>query len=285
MRNNIQQASIASPASVTITRNSPLQVLYLDFNYRTHIIRKKTPLVWLAPTLRSVAHTQRDVAPVLDFWTCLDNVLGTPVQSAVASVGPRSASSQASNPDVQPNLSSPVHHEENLPSVNITNPSVDHTECGRSRQIKPIVSNSPYSVGFLVAMSNPAPTHGKPVEHRRENRIVLEIEIRPRSVGTEIPWGCIRIPCTKSVRRSAALGEKKTLDFRLEVHGATTGTVCDALCERCTEKESRNSLLPPKLVDFTSKTDIIDLKNGKAQVTFRFLCLSTHHRNSDSEYR
>ncbi len=134
-------------------------------------------------------------------------------------------------------------------------------------------------------MSSPASTHGKPVEHRRENKIVLEIEIRPRSIEMELPWDCVQIPRTKSVQRSTVLGNKKALNFKLEVHGATTGRIHDSLCERCTEKESQNSLVEPTLVDFTSKANIIDLKNGKAQMTFRFLCLSTHHGLADSEYR
>jgi hypothetical protein len=132
-------------------------------------------------------------------------------------------------------------------------------------------------------MSSPASTYGNPVEHRRENKIVLEIEIRPRSIGVELPWDCIQIPRTKSVQRSADLGNKKALNFNLEVHGATTGRIRD-LCEHCTEKESRNSVVEPTLVDFTSKTNIIDLKNGRSQVAFRFLCLSTHHGLADSKY-
>src|SRR5258706_12600344 len=134
-------------------------------------------------------------------------------------------------------------------------------------------------------MSSPASTHGKPVEHRRENKIVLEIEIRPRSIEMELPWDCVQIPRTKSVQRSTVLGNKKALNFMLEVHGATTGRLHDSLCERCTEKESQNSLVEPPLVDFTSKANIIDLKNAKPQMTFRFLCLSTHHGLTDSEYR
>ena len=134
-------------------------------------------------------------------------------------------------------------------------------------------------------MLSPASTLGRPVEHRRENKIVLEIEIRPRSIGTELPWDCIQIPRTKSVQRPTALGNKKALNFKLEVHGATTGRPRDTLCERCTEKESRNSSVVPTLVDFTSKTSIIDLTSGKAKVAFRFLCLSTHHGLADAEYR
>ena len=140
------------------------------------------------------------------------------------------------------------------------------------------------SVDFFVTMSSPAPTDGNLVEHRRDTRVILEIEIRSRSIGANIPWDSIRIPHTKSVK-SSATGHKKTLDFRLEVQGATTGTLLNSLCRPCTEREPRNSLVPRTIVDFTSKTDIIDLKNGKAEVTFRFLCLSTHHGSADSEYR
>ena len=133
-------------------------------------------------------------------------------------------------------------------------------------------------------MSSPPSTHGKPVEHRRENKIVLEIEIRPRSIGMELPWDCIRIPQTKSVKRSVR-GNWKALDFRLEVQGATTGMIRDSLCRTCTEREPQNPLIPRTVVDFTSKTNIIHLKNGKAKVSFRFLCLPTHHRSADSAYR
>jgi len=133
-------------------------------------------------------------------------------------------------------------------------------------------------------MSSPASTGGKPVKHRRENKIVLELDIRRRSVGTELPWDYIRIPRTKSVQRHTVLGNEKALNFKLEVHGATTGRIRDALCERCTDKESRNSIVAPTLVDFTSKTNMIKLKSGRAQVAFRFLCLSTHHGLADSEY-
>jgi len=134
-------------------------------------------------------------------------------------------------------------------------------------------------------MLSPASTNGTPVEHRREKRIVLEIEIRPRSIGMELPWTCIQISPTKSVQRSTVLGNKEALNFKLEVHGATSGRIRDALCKRCIEKESRNSLILPTLVDFTSKTNVVELKGGRTEVAFRFLCLSTHHGLANSEYR
>lgn len=191
--------------------------------------------------------------------------------------------SQSSSLDRPPYQYPSLHA--NFPSNTVTGSSVTHPECGRPHYLKPIMTNSRYSVDFFVTMSSPAPTPGTPIEHRRENKIVLEIKIRPRSTGSDLPWDCIHIPRTKSVQRPADFACKKALEFRLEVQGATTGTIRDGLCERCTEKESRNSLRPPTLVDFASKTDTIDLKSGNAQVTFRFLCLSTHHGIADSEYR
>jgi len=146
------------------------------------------------------------------------------------------------------------------------------------------LSDLKYSVQFIVTMSRPAPTNGHLVEHRRDTRIILNIEIRSRSMGINLPWDCIRIPQTKSVKRSV-LGNKKALDFRLEVNGATTGALRDSLCRICTLREPGNSLIPRTVVDFTSRTDVINLKNGKAEVAFRFLCLSTHHGSADSEYR
>ena len=89
-------------------------------------------------------------------------------------------------------------------------------------------------------MSSPASTHGKPVEHRHENKIALEIEIRSGSIGFELPWDRIQIPRTTSVQRSTGLGNEGALNFKLEVQGATAGRIRDALCERCARRESRD---------------------------------------------
>ena len=196
---------------------------------------------------------------------------------AVASFFSEPYGSQFYGLNLQPYLSWPGQAHPSLSSSSF------HPECVESIR-EADRANSKYSVDFFVTMSSPAPTDGNLVEHRRDTRIILEIEIRSRSMGVNLPLDSIRIPQTKSVKRSVA-GHKNALDFRLEVQGATTGTLRNSLCRTCTEREPRNSLIPQTLVDFTSKTDVIGLKNGKAEVTFRFLCLSTHHGPADSEYR
>jgi len=196
---------------------------------------------------------------------------------AVASLLSQSQGSQFSSHDLQSYLSSPGQAHPSLPSSSLSPECVDSIrEADRA--------DSKYSVDFSVTMSSPVPTDGNLVEHRRDARIVLDIDIRRRAIGVNLPWDCIRIPQTKSVNRSVT-GNKKALDFRLEVQGATTGTIRDSPCQTCMEREPRNSVVPRTLVDFKSKTDVIDLNNGKAQVVFRFLCLSGHHGPADSEYR
>jgi hypothetical protein len=239
-----------------------------------------------SPLLKTVIHIQHDIAPLDLLYPFLnsENILELDMQSVVASLEAQPGGSQSSSFNLQPYHSSPRQVHETIPSVILASTGVDPSKCGGFHQVELIVTDSHYSFDFLVTMSSPSSTHVELIEHRRDNRIVLEIEIHPY-LGMELPWDCIQIPRTKSVQRSTSLGNKKALNFRLEVHGATTGRIRDTLCERCNEKESRNTSLEPTIVDFKSKTNFIDLKSGKARVTFRFLCLSTHHGISDSEYR
>ena len=225
-----------------------------------------------------MAYIKPGVGPVPDFVLGSSSIQeGT---QAVTSLLSQSHGSQFSTLNLQPYLSSPGQAHPSLPSSFL--PALHPESVDSIREADR--TDSKYSVDFFVTMSSPAPTDGNLVEHRRDTRIILEIEIRPRSIGVDLPWDSIRMPRTKSVKRSVT-GNKKALDFRLEVQGATTGTIRSSLCRTCTEREPRNSLIPRTLVDFTSKTDVIDLKNGKAEVIFRFLCLSTHHGPADSEFR
>jgi len=214
--------------------------------------------------------------PILDLLVGLDNLQGT------QSCGPQSSSL---NPQLYHSPSGRDCREPPSSSANLHGCSAKHSECGGFHQVRPIVTNSYYNVDFFIALSSPALSHGKLVECRRDTRIVLEIEVSPRSLGIKLPWDCIRIPRTKSVQRSATLQDEKVLDFRLEVQGATTGVKRNSLCPICIERETRNSSTQPTLVDFTSKSNTISLKSGKAKIAFRFLCLSTHHGITDSEYR
>ena len=70
----------------------------------------------------------------------------------------------------------------------------------------------------------------------------------------------------------------------LEVLGATTDNPFMSACHTCSIRESP---LSPNLsmVDFVSKEDLINVKQGKASVAFRFLCLPGHHGTMDKEFK
>ena len=124
----------------------------------------------------------------------------------------------------------------------------------------------------------------KPIEHRRDVQLKLEISVFVEPPGVDSPEYCIRVPRTKSVKKSGSRGGRTILDLRLEVLGAITGKALMSACHTCSVRESSPSASVP-MVDFIAKNDLINVKQGKASIAFRFLCLPGHHRTMDKEYR
>ena len=122
--------------------------------------------------------------------------------------------------------------------------------------------------------------------HRRDVQLKLEISVsaEPLPFGVDPPEYCIKVPRTKSVKRSGSLLGRTVLDFRLEVLGATTGSPLMFACHKCSLRDSPSS---PNLsmVDFVSKEDVISVQQGKASIAFRFLCPPIHHGTMDEEYK
>ena len=123
-----------------------------------------------------------------------------------------------------------------------------------------------------------------PIEHRRDVQLKLEISVVAEPPSVDSPDYCIRVLRTKSVKRSGSSSGRTVLDLKLEVLGATTGKALMSACHACSRRESS----PPSgvpMVDFVAKNDLINVKQGKAYVAFRFLCLPGHHGIVDKEYR
>ena len=91
------------------------------------------------------------------------------------------------------------------------------------------------------------------------------------------------VPRTKSVKKFGSCGGRTVLDLNLEVLGGTTGKELMSTCRACSIRES-DTPASASMVDFVAKEDLINLKNGKASVAFRFLCLPVHHGTTDEEY-
>lgn len=133
-------------------------------------------------------------------------------------------------------------------------------------------------------MVSPEALDERPIEHRRDVLLKLEISVFAETFCVDSPEYCIRVPRTKSVKRSGSRRGRTVLDLRLEVLGATTGKALMSACHTCSIRESPSSA-SLSMVDFVAKEDLINLKQGKAQIAFRFLCLPGHHGTMDKEYR
>ena len=133
-------------------------------------------------------------------------------------------------------------------------------------------------------MTRPVPLNEKPIEHRRDNQVVLEISVTMISDQASIPWDSIKVSENHSVKHSIILGKRASLELALEVCGATTGTAFRVACDKCATRTS--SAFPNQsLFAFTAKDGLVEIKGGKARVIFRFLCRPGHHGTTDTEYQ
>ena len=133
-------------------------------------------------------------------------------------------------------------------------------------------------------MVSPEARDERPIEHRRDVQLKLEISVSAEPFCVDPPEYCIKVSKTKSVKRSGSHCERTILDLRLEVLGATTGSPLMSACYTCSIRESPSS---PSIsvVDFVAKEDLISVKQGKAYIAFRFLCFPGHHGTMDKEFK
>jgi hypothetical protein len=137
-------------------------------------------------------------------------------------------------------------------------------------------------------MLRPEPHDEQPIEHRRDNQVVLSVHVIAESDMAGLPWNSISVSSSISsinpIRHFNVGGGQSNLDLTLEVHGATTGTAFLFACGKCSTRRSSASA-NFSLFDFVAKDGMIEIKGGKARIAFRFLCLPGHHGTIDTEYR
>ena len=133
-------------------------------------------------------------------------------------------------------------------------------------------------------MASPEAPDEKPIEHRRDVQLKLEISVYDEPPVIDTPEYCIKVPKTKSVKRSGSHDERIVLELMLEVRGATTGRTLMSACHACSVRESSPSANLP-MVDFVAKKNLINVRGGKADIAFRFICLPGHHGTIDEEYQ
>ena len=133
-------------------------------------------------------------------------------------------------------------------------------------------------------MTRPIALNEKPIEHRQDNQVALEISVAMLFDQANIPWDSINVSEKPSVRRSMVGEKRASLDLTLEVCGATTRTAFRVACDKCA---TRTSLAFPNqsLFAFAARDGLVEIKGGKARVVFRFLCRPGHHGTTDTEYQ
>jgi len=190
---------------------------------------------------------------------------------------------QSSGLNPQPYHSSLGQVQEIFPSVPLATTGVDPHKCGRFRYVESIVTNTYYNIA--LTFSSPCQALHQPKESR--SSIVVKGRSCLRSRSKFAPalqgWNFLGLASgfltLSSVQRSTVLGNKRALNFRLEVHSATSGKIFDTLYEHCTEKESQNLSVESTLVDFTSKTNIIAVEAITTRVTREGLSRIERTRN------
>jgi len=133
-------------------------------------------------------------------------------------------------------------------------------------------------------MASPVALDEKPIEHRRDVLLKLEISVSAQPLGADTLERCIQVPKTRSVKKLGSHDGRTVLGLELEVWGATTGRALMSACRACSVRESSRSANLP-MVDFVAKGNLIDVMDGKASIALRFLCLPGHHGTMDEEYQ
>ena len=135
-----------------------------------------------------------------------------------------------------------------------------------------------------IKMASPEALDEKPIEHRRDVLLKLEISVSAEPFGADTLERCIQVPKTKSVKKSGSHDGRTILGLELEVRGATTGRALMSACRACSVRESSRSVNLP-MVDFVAKENLVDVMDGKTSVALRFRCLPGHHGTMDEEYQ
>ena len=135
-----------------------------------------------------------------------------------------------------------------------------------------------------ISLIKPRPPTGERViTLRRDNHFALEIILDHLPRGPPEGWDGIKVPATASVKNCADTTEKAFLEFGVRLYGATTNQRYEDVCEICQKREGKRRGTP-SLVDFVAEYDMVEPKDGKIRIEFKFCCYPKCRRLGDTEY-
>ena len=109
----------------------------------------------------------------------------------------------------------------------------------------------------------PKAPNDEPIEHRRDNQVVLGVSFITEPDLEDLPWNRIRAPDIEPMGHSRVRSGQSSLDLALEIHGATTESDLVSACNKCSIRTPSAS--PNKaLFDFNAKDSQVQIKGGQA---------------------
>jgi len=135
-----------------------------------------------------------------------------------------------------------------------------------------------------ITLIKPLPREGENIILlRRDTLIAFDINLEKLPMPLFAVHTGIKIPSTGSVKNYADTTGATLLDFRIRLYGATTKRHYETVCESCEKREGKKKGTP-SLVDFHAEREVIELKDGKIRVQFRFCCYPKCHNLGDTGY-
>ena len=116
----------------------------------------------------------------------------------------------------------------------------------------------------------------------------MGIILSPPSAVYSIPWEGIRLPYTYSVKNRVGASTRPLLQLAVILLATEREEIFREVCEKCKSREGEKRGADEcvmDLIDFHSKCDILDFHEGKATITFRFVCDSKHHGRESDAFR
>ena len=140
-----------------------------------------------------------------------------------------------------------------------------------------------------VVLTKPKPSRDMTIiRHRRDLRVEMGIILGSLSTPYGIPWDGIRLPYTYSVQNRVHASTRSLLQLNVILLAAEREEPFEEVCEKCKSREGRRKGADGcvmGLIDFHSKSDVLDLREGKATIAFKFVCDSKHHGRGSDAFR
>ena len=139
---------------------------------------------------------------------------------------------------------------------------------------------------------DPKPIGEEAISDRVERVIHIKLLIRSDSPHHPLPWDSLKIPVTRSVKKTSTVpvGLKSPLLLSILLTGVASRHIRHNACSSCTRRVFKGIPQAPAtlgIVDYVASSNTISIDDGVANLAFRLTCYPQHHsrmNNQDSEW-